>query len=301
MDYLKIGQFIAERRKKLNLTQKQLGEKLNVTDKAVSKWERGLGCPDVSILGELSEILEVGIGEILNGEYDDNLKDNSEFVKTALDYSKKITEDNIYSKIRKILYFVLIVIVICISYMGVKQFIYLNNGVYFSVSENDLVYKEYEELKENYKIIKENEYLDFKDLATIKDGDYSNIVEDVIEDIEYLNLLSLDDRRYITDMGNMKHVFNTINFANYFLSYSLSKLDPKNSKYYEILSIYENTDSYDNISILVGMDAIYYENMYDYDNMHNLDMNYYYHLLRVRLTRLNKALELIIEMGDLNA
>ena len=81
MDYKKIGSFIQMRRKEIGLTQKQLGEKLKVTDKAVSKWENGLGCPDVSLLGELSDILGVGIGEILNGEYNENLKDNSEFVK----------------------------------------------------------------------------------------------------------------------------------------------------------------------------------------------------------------------------
>ena len=117
MDYYKIGQFIAERRKQLNLTQKQLGEKLNVTDKAVSKGERGLGCPDVSILGELSEVLQVGIGEILNGEYNETLKNNSEFIKNAVDYSKKITEDNLMSKIRKILYCILIFIVFYIFFM----------------------------------------------------------------------------------------------------------------------------------------------------------------------------------------
>lgn len=71
-----------------------MGEKLNVTDKAVSKWETGLGCPDVSILGELSEALEVGIGEILNGEYNESLKDNSEFIKNAVDYSLLILKLN---------------------------------------------------------------------------------------------------------------------------------------------------------------------------------------------------------------
>lgn len=142
MDYPKIGQFIAERRRELNLTQKQLGEILNVTDKAVSKWERGLRCPDVSILGELSNALEVGMGEILNGEYNDSLKDNSEFIKNAVNYSKKITEDSIYRKIKEILYFILILIVIYISYMGVKQFIYLNGDLKIKFADDDIINEE---------------------------------------------------------------------------------------------------------------------------------------------------------------
>lgn len=50
MDNQKFGRFIRDLRKKANMTQKELGEKLNVTDKAVSKWERGLGFPDISII-----------------------------------------------------------------------------------------------------------------------------------------------------------------------------------------------------------------------------------------------------------
>ena len=57
----KIGRFIAEIRKEKNMTQKELASKIGVTDKAVSKWERGLGCPDVSILELLANTLEVSI------------------------------------------------------------------------------------------------------------------------------------------------------------------------------------------------------------------------------------------------
>lgn len=66
MEQEKIGKFIAECRKKQNLTQAQLGEKLGVTDKAVSKWENGLRLPDVTILNDLSNILNVTTTELLN-------------------------------------------------------------------------------------------------------------------------------------------------------------------------------------------------------------------------------------------
>ena len=68
MDQIRIGKFIAECRKKENLTQMQLAEKLSVTDKAVSKWERGISLPDSSIMLELCEILNINVNELLNGE-----------------------------------------------------------------------------------------------------------------------------------------------------------------------------------------------------------------------------------------
>ena len=63
VNYKEIGLFISKKRKELNMTQKDLANKLNVTDKAVSKWERGLGCPDISILEILSNILGISILE----------------------------------------------------------------------------------------------------------------------------------------------------------------------------------------------------------------------------------------------
>lgn len=68
MDQLKIGMFIAERRKSVGLTQMQLAEKLNITDRAVSKWERGKAMPDSSIMLDLCEILEITVNDLLSGE-----------------------------------------------------------------------------------------------------------------------------------------------------------------------------------------------------------------------------------------
>lgn len=68
MNLSKIGNFIAECRRNKKLTQEQLAEKLLITDKAVSKWERGLSLPDASIMLELCNILDININELLNGE-----------------------------------------------------------------------------------------------------------------------------------------------------------------------------------------------------------------------------------------
>lgn len=68
MDQEKIGKFIARCRKEKKMTQEQLAEKLFITDRAISKWERGLCLMDMSLLKPLSEILDVSINEILAGE-----------------------------------------------------------------------------------------------------------------------------------------------------------------------------------------------------------------------------------------
>lgn len=77
MDYGKIGKYIKKKRKKIGITQDELGELLGVTGKAVSKWECGSAMPDVSLFIPLSNILKIEISELLNGE---DRKDKPELV-----------------------------------------------------------------------------------------------------------------------------------------------------------------------------------------------------------------------------
>ena len=67
MDQVKIGKFIAERRRQANLTQMQLAEKLNITDRAVSKWETGRSLPDSAIMLELCGVLKITVNDLLCG------------------------------------------------------------------------------------------------------------------------------------------------------------------------------------------------------------------------------------------
>ena len=89
MDQVKIGKFIANSRKNKNLTQMQLAEKLNITDRAISKWENGKGMPDSSIMLELCNELDISVNELLSGE-----KINKE------NYSKK-AEENLLEMAKK--------------------------------------------------------------------------------------------------------------------------------------------------------------------------------------------------------
>lgn len=97
MDQIKIGKFIAERRKKAKLTQMQLAEKLGITDRAVSKWERGLSLPDASIMLELCDILEISVNDLLCGEeismdnYNKELENNLlEVIKQKQEADKRL-------------------------------------------------------------------------------------------------------------------------------------------------------------------------------------------------------------------
>ncbi|MBE6752859.1 MAG: helix-turn-helix domain-containing protein [Ruminococcaceae bacterium] len=72
MDNQKTGELIRHLRTALGLTQLQLAERLGVSDKAVSKWERGLGCPDVVLMPELAEVLGISIDTLLDGELPDS-------------------------------------------------------------------------------------------------------------------------------------------------------------------------------------------------------------------------------------
>ena len=90
MDQIKIGKFIASCRKQKNLTQMQLAEKLNITDRAVSKWETGKGMPDSSIMLDLCNELGISVNELLCGE-----------VIKMEDYNKKAEENLIEMKKQK--------------------------------------------------------------------------------------------------------------------------------------------------------------------------------------------------------
>ena len=89
MDQVKIGKFIADCRKKTNLTQMQLAEKLNITDRAISKWETGKSLPDSSIMLELCDILGISVNDLLCGE-----------IVTMANYNKEL-ENNLIEIIKQ--------------------------------------------------------------------------------------------------------------------------------------------------------------------------------------------------------
>lgn len=94
MDQIKIGKFIAECRKNQGLTQSKLAEKLNITDRAVSKWETGKTMPDSSIMLELCEILKITVNELLSGEKIDMENNEQKNEQLLLEMAKEIENKN---------------------------------------------------------------------------------------------------------------------------------------------------------------------------------------------------------------
>lgn len=96
MNQMKMGKFIRELREEKGLTQKDIGNKLSITDNSVSKWERGINAPDIYYLGPLSEMLGVSIKELLNGERNKGKK-----IKKEGNREKILEVNNLCKKIGK--------------------------------------------------------------------------------------------------------------------------------------------------------------------------------------------------------
>jgi len=118
MDQIKIGKFIAECRRRNNLTQMQLAEKLNITDRAISKWENGKAMPDSSIMLELCSELKISVNELLSGEvlkmnnYNEKVEQNLfEMVKQKEESDKRLlTMEIVIGVLISIVFFALILI-----------------------------------------------------------------------------------------------------------------------------------------------------------------------------------------------
>ena len=119
MEKEQFGCFVAQLRKEKGLTQKELGELINLTDKAISKWERGLSFPDVSVLEELAGALDVSVAELLKGQRiseDESMK-KAEAVE-LIDYSLRLSDMEMSRKkerLRWIMVFLIMLILLLTS------------------------------------------------------------------------------------------------------------------------------------------------------------------------------------------
>ena len=123
MDQIKIGKFIAECRKKNNLTQMQLAEKLNITDRAISKWENGKSMPDSSIMLELCNELKISVNELLSGEMIEMKDYNQIAEQNLLEMAKKEEVQN-----KKMMFYEIV-----IGYMSSVTFLILLFTASFAV------------------------------------------------------------------------------------------------------------------------------------------------------------------------
>ena len=196
MNYETIGKFIQSKRKEKGLTQKELAEKLGVTDKAVSKWERGLGCPDVSILEILANELDTSILEILKGRTIENeiikVTEANDYVKETIKFTKNKTKEII----NKIIVFLTILISILLLILNIENIISLNKKYEYDFNNETVIEmkKQLNKLKTNIELIEQNQ-------GKYKDEEYKEISQDLKYIKEKLNnskILKYEDNIKLT-------------------------------------------------------------------------------------------------------
>ena len=148
MDPKKTGMIILEARKRLKMTQKDLADKLYVSDKAVSKWERGLCFPDISVLIPLTEILNISLYDLLRGEKV-NKKEVEETLKNTINYSN--SEINRKKKKYITISSIIIFIIVLISIMSV---VFMSDNEIGAIVDRDTIhtinyYSEYKTTLDN--------------------------------------------------------------------------------------------------------------------------------------------------------
>lgn len=128
MDQVKIGKFIAECRKKNGLTQMQLAEKLNITDRAVSKWENGKAMPDSSIMLDLCKELNISVNDLLSGEvvtmsnYDEKIEKNLlEMVKEKEKADKRLLSIEIVMGV--------VGVILCLALIFIASFVQMSDWI----------------------------------------------------------------------------------------------------------------------------------------------------------------------------
>ena len=124
MDNLKTGKYIQKLRQEKNLTQNDLAKKLFISDKAISKWERGLCAPDISLLEKLAEILDTSVIELLRGERLNNNSINKNDALNTINDIKEITTKSNIKKIDKIFMCLLIILILYILLLFINPIKY---------------------------------------------------------------------------------------------------------------------------------------------------------------------------------
>lgn len=158
MNQIKIRKFIAECRKNSNLTQMQLAEKLNITDRAISKWENGKAMPDSSIMLDLCKELKISVNELLSGE----MIDMKNYNKIAEENLFKLNESNekkkkIILKSAIVIGLLIFIIIVIQLYSYTKQISKSNlNNVLEQAQQNQEIYIKIQELEERVNELEKN-------------------------------------------------------------------------------------------------------------------------------------------------
>ena len=312
MNYDKIGSFIQQKRKDKNLTQKQLAEKLGVTDRAISKWERGQGCPDVSILEILSKELGCSILELLKGREIENevipVTEADDYVRDSMNISKQITKEKVISIINKIIVGAVVFIFVLLLYFNIIHIIYVNKEYTLSIDRETYkrVTERMETIDNNLNIIKKNR------------GNYSiEDYEKIIENLEnnYLDIKNETVFDYVINKRDIKYTVNDI--FTFFGNGDVLTAQLDTEKILEKYSDHGLTSEYRNVMIDNFFTAVHsadflrtytsyqynsnpFANKNEFYSIDNMEIRGAVYKLRGDLSQLAYLTELVIEVGDIH-
>lgn len=256
----KIGNFIANLRKEKNLTQKDLADKLGITDRAVSKWERGICLPDIILFEDISQIFNISVSELLKGE---KIKKKEVLEEKEIINAFTNIELNIKNKYKNISNIVIItffiIITILISYNVFKP-IYYTNKIY--KAEVDSTKYLITNVENKINIIRNNQ-------GKYTSEEYRSILS-FINNIDINQNIKEDNELYQKDAYTFNEIYKRINtkYNNNILYFAL----------YNIKDIYELLKKYDveveNNYPMIERDIEYYEEQ-ENKLKHSLSSIYY--------------------------
>jgi len=277
LNYERIGKFIAEKRKEKGLTQKQLALKLGVTDKAVSKWERGLGCPDVSILEILASELGVSILEILKGRIIENevisVTEMNDYVEETLQFSNGLSILKFRNILSRILCFSIVFIGLFLLILNVYHVFYLHSRIEYNFDDKIIVdmKKNIVKIDNNIDKIKERNGIfsteDYNSIIKLLDSSFEQYKNNPIFNYGGLKSLGFNDFQVLD--SSIPSVLEVIEIYDILIKYDKS-----------IISI---SDNYKNMFLLRGslgvgifneIDYVYKYQSFDFFN--DLGMDKYY-------------------------
>ena len=293
MNTEKIGKFIAKKRKEKNYTQKELADKLSVTDRAVSKWERGMGCPDISLLEDLSKILDISIVELLNGEEKENIEIIEKDIINSMKYSKTNTKNEIINNLNIILSTLIIFTVILLLSFNIFNSYKLNKVEKDDYNDPYVTQKSVKNIENYINIIKSNK-------GKYNEEDYKNILK-YVNNLEqllrsnylYQNTFKAKDYYKFIEYYN-QNLYTKYNGLNKSLYYTLIKYDT---------SIIDNMLKYEsqnkNIKELYFSAASIISMSYKYD-FKNENLSHISNIMRLMYNQEENLLKDVIEVGDMN-
>ena len=310
MDNQKIGNFIKELRKEKGLTQKDLADKLRITDRAISKWERGLNCPDISLLDDLSKILDVSVVELLKGRKlePNELVSNKELIE-SMNYANRTLKQQIEKMLNSVCTFIIILLIIILLLNNIKSIIYTHKK--FKVSYYDYPTS----LTDNFM----DEYFSKIDLIEKNQGIYTDEEYDLI--IKFVNDLKQVSNKNIEKEIALKKELTLIdykNFVNGMYIYDVDGYDGFVNNYNDIYKIilkydidkYERLNNYNNSKIMYKnvifelSDVFKKAYIYNYKNYNydGIDIDYTTYIkiaIELKYNANNMILTDIVEVGEI--